>query len=607
MYFANPWGLLGLLAIPTIIAIHLFHQRFPPLYVAGAHLWGVETRTTTAGRRRDRLPVTLSLLLEILAALLLTVGLSEPHLAGTDQVVHLVVVLDDSASMQAHEEGEPSPRDLAVAELARRVGDHGTSTRLTLIRSGIQPTLLGHREMPWSEAEAVLARWIPRAGRHEFASAWDEGLQVAGEGTLLFLTDDLPDGPSRLPERMEVMALGRALPNTAISAARWTFDSSTAQGEVFFRIANFGEAAAVAEVIGSANGEPIFSRPVTVDASGEAPLQTNVPGGIGQLEIAIRADHDALEIDNRIVLIEPTPRVVSVSLALAPESRERELVERVLNLLPDLQPGTVGESHLLIGPAGMEAESGPDQWWLGLGPVDASEPARAEAVTLVGPFILDKQHPLLQGVTLDGVTWSGAQDLDLAFTPLISCNRRPLFVELQGNAARSYLMNVELSRSTLDRTPDWPVLLTNLVELRRDALPGLRRWNYRTGEVVSLQAERQTGATDPLALTTPSGKTRTLIRDRNDLVEIGGLDETGVYSIGLDSSLDFAVNFFDDEESNLRNISPGRRRVKERYEPTLLRVDNPYTWLIIAAVLLTLAALLFDWLVVRRPGQLKTK
>ena len=38
MEFANPLGLFGLLTLPAILAIHLFHRRFPPLLVAGLHL-----------------------------------------------------------------------------------------------------------------------------------------------------------------------------------------------------------------------------------------------------------------------------------------------------------------------------------------------------------------------------------------------------------------------------------------------------------------------------------------------------------------------------------------------------------------------------------------
>ena len=109
MYFANPWGLLGLLALPAVIAIHLYHQRFPPLVVAGTHLWGAETEVRAAGRRRERLPITATLLLELLAALLLTMVLSQPRFGHVgegfisvrmdDSVLHLsiVEVIDDGA------------------------------------------------------------------------------------------------------------------------------------------------------------------------------------------------------------------------------------------------------------------------------------------------------------------------------------------------------------------------------------------------------------------------------------------------------------------------------------------------------------------------------
>src|SRR3990172_7221022 len=101
MEFANPWGLLALLSLPAIAVIHLYRRRFPPLQIAGLHLWGIESEVRAAGRRRERLPITATLLLELLAGLLLALLLSRPRLADLDSIEHLVVVLDNSASMQA--------------------------------------------------------------------------------------------------------------------------------------------------------------------------------------------------------------------------------------------------------------------------------------------------------------------------------------------------------------------------------------------------------------------------------------------------------------------------------------------------------------------------
>ncbi|MDQ3329288.1 MAG: BatA domain-containing protein, partial [Planctomycetota bacterium] len=88
--FANPWGLLALLAVPAILAIHLYRRRFPRLVVAGAFLWAGETEVRDAGRTRDRLPITATLLLELLAAILLALVLSQPRFGASGRVAHLV-------------------------------------------------------------------------------------------------------------------------------------------------------------------------------------------------------------------------------------------------------------------------------------------------------------------------------------------------------------------------------------------------------------------------------------------------------------------------------------------------------------------------------------
>ena len=76
------------------------------------------------------------------------------------------------------------------------------------------------------------------------------------------------------------------------------------------------------------------------------------------------------------------------------------------------------------------------------------------------------------------------------------------------------------------------MLLANLVEMRRSALPGLRRWNYRVNETVSLRAPRPDPAdVADLVVVGPDGSQRTLVRDRNDIVEITRLRSPGVYRI----------------------------------------------------------------------------
>ncbi|MGE3315754.1 MAG: BatA and WFA domain-containing protein, partial [Planctomycetaceae bacterium] len=250
MYFGNPWGLLALLSLPAIAVIHLYHRRFPRLEIAGLHLWGLESEVRTAGRRRDRLPITATLLLELLAALLLSLVLAEPRWRDSSSVEHLVVVLDSSASMSAKIGENRTIRDAAIDSLTSRADELPRGSVFSLIVTGRRPTMLAGPAASWDVAKNALTAWRPSAPRHEFQAAWDLAAQLAEDsGQLLFMTDRVPEFDQPVPKRMELLSVGRALENVAITAARWTFDSRVAKGHVFLRVKQFGLRAIDAQLI----------------------------------------------------------------------------------------------------------------------------------------------------------------------------------------------------------------------------------------------------------------------------------------------------------------------------------------------------------------------
>jgi hypothetical protein len=622
VYFANPWGLIAIVALPAIIVIHLYHRRFPPLIVAGLHLWSAETRQTIAGRRREKLPVTASLLLELLAALLLAIVLSEPHFSGLNEAVHLVAVLDGSASMSAKLPGADgiSFRDAAVAELEQRAARLPRGSVVTLILSGRRPVMLAGPAIPWIDAKPKLAGWQPRVPRHAFEAAWDLGLQlVEHSGRLLFLTDQLP--PERktrdvlaaetakepadaglIPDKMEWVSVGRRLDNVAISAARWTFDSETGTGKVFIRVQNHSLQPVNFDLVGRSGEKPVFRRSAVLAERGASSFEAEVPGGLGHLTIELSAANDGLEADNRVDLIEPQARIVTAAVDLKPADAARP-IRRVLESIADVQLGESGTAQLVFGAAGALPESNPHRWWAGFGPNSQDKAALDAAKDLAGPYLIDKRQPLVEGVVLSGVVWGGVQPVTQDVTPLISSGNVPLVARLNGTRAVAYLFNIDLARSNLPESPDWPILLANLVELRRESLPGLARWNYRLGEEVRFRLFEGEGdasaSSAPLSLI-HDGKSKPI--SRTSLVELPPLDETGVYEINDGEKLigRFAVNFFDSEESDLRKLTPGRREPKTNATAASTTIDNPYSWAILALLLIILVALFADWFVLKR-------
>ena len=261
---------------------------------------------------------------------------------------------------------------------------------------------------------------------------------------------------------------------------------------------------------------------------------------------------------------------------------------------------------MIIGPSIPLPESRSDLWWLGIGPIDHSPQARnkAKVPSLNFPFLLEKRNPLLEGVVLGGVVWAGVQPLDLDVTPLISAGRHPLLARLNGTRTTAYVLNIDLARSNLPESPDWPILIKNLIDHRRDNLPGLRRWNYRLNEDIRFRLyERDDDASanspDDLMLR-HAGKSRPLARS-SSIVEVPPLDDTGVYEIrdGERSLGEFAVNFHDTQESTLTGLRPGTRDPHIDNESAKIVLDDPYSWLIMLGVVLVILAVFTNWKVLR--------
>ena len=609
MTFTNPLGLLALLAVPVILAIHLYRRRFPKLAVAGAFLWGGETEVRDAGRTRDRLPITATLLLELLAATLLALILAGPRLGSASRVAHLIAVLDDSASMAATLPGGASPATAALTQIERRLDRLGRNAVVTVLTTGRRPAMLAGPAISWEDAKPALATWQPAATAHDFAPAWDLAEQLAGaEGSLLFLTDALPAADAALPARMETIALGRPVGNLALTAARWRLDEQTGRGTVSLRVGRFGPAGGAVTLTGTSGGNTVFSQAISVPAGGTVPVAFEVPGGLGELSLATTAD--PLAIDSRVTLVEPQRRGVKVAVTLPADHPAIGPLRRVLGELPAVQTVSAEQADLIIGPAVNLPAADPNLWWLGVGPLDVTDAARTAATNLAGPYVIDKRDALTDGVTLGGVVWGGAQEVPLAVSPLMSAGRFPLLARLEGTPANAYLLNIDLSRSNLADSPDWPILISNLIAAVRDDRPGLRRWNYRSGESIRLRlpvaAER---GSDTLTLSGPelpagstataTVQTRPIARTRT--VEITPPDAVGVYTLrdGDNPLARFAVNFQDDAESDLTDRRNGDLPAQATAQGRGITLATPYSWPILAAIACVLAAVVADWWVLR--------
>ena len=114
------------------------------------------------------------------------------------------------------------------------------------------------------------------------------------------------------------------------------------------------------------------------------------------------------------------------------------------------------------------------------------------------------------------------------------------------------LVNLDLDRTNLIRSPDWPILISNVIEMRRQSLPGPERWNYRTGEWVRARLDRD--PTGPLSFRCGTVE-RALPASRQ--LEFIAPSPGGLLQVleGDRVLFELGVNFLDEEETRLAGLA----------------------------------------------------
>ncbi|MBK1791720.1 BatA domain-containing protein [Persicirhabdus sediminis] len=117
MQFANPYGFFALLAIPALLAIHFLQRKSKTYATSTLFLLNQAAYVSAKGRRFDRLILSIPLLLQILAILLITWLIVQPRYLASNSSQRIAIVVDSSASMQAFKKSMPEPVGKMMADL----------------------------------------------------------------------------------------------------------------------------------------------------------------------------------------------------------------------------------------------------------------------------------------------------------------------------------------------------------------------------------------------------------------------------------------------------------------------------------------------------------
>ena len=596
MGFTAPLGLLALLALPAVLVLHLFRRRFQERRIAGLFLFAADALPADAGRTRARLLRTPSLWLELLAALVLSLWLAGLHVGAPPAETHLVVVLDDSASM-----GAVAPGD-AVAVLARRdiagqLDEIGDDAVVTLVLTGRRPSVIvGPRGTP-AQARAALEAWAPSQPAHDPAAAWDLALDLAADdGRLRYVTDREAPPP---PPRFHHVALGVPLANAAIASARRV--PRGAEERVYADLLAWGEAPVetrvTVEAIAGEARTPVAEKAITITPGRTLHLAWTLPAADVPLRITL--GEDALAADNVATLLPEPLRIVPVHVALDEATARALGIAQVLAALDDVRVvGSADDAALRVGGADVRVPPG--------GVALALATPGDERDAWIGPFLLERRRvlgggegaPLLAGVTLEGVVWSAGRGALPGLALVLAGEQVLLAEEAVAGGVRVHL-NLDPTRSNLATSPDWPILIANIVAAVRDRLPGPVATNVRLGGEIAV---RFAGTPDEAAqhvLFAPDGDAR---RARGWPWITWEARRAGLHVLrrGETEVARFAVNFTDPLESDLTHGTRLDTPPTRGAEVGALGLGRPGEREARVLALLLLLALVLDWVVLGR-------
>jgi hypothetical protein len=539
MVLTAPLMLLGLLAVPLLVAVYWFRTRSRRIVVSSLMLWTDQRSPRQGGRLLQRMQTPLAFFLEMLAIVLLVLGAAGPAVVKKETSRPLVVVLDDSYSMLAEADGRPSPRMQAGSALTEELRRDNYQVRLLV--AGAEPRLLGQPQPSADDLDPLLAAWTCQGPWADLERAVSLAGEIGGANARILVLTDHPPPMKLKGGAVQWWAFGSPLPNMAITAA---VRSPSAENErALVEVTNLSDAPGRTTVtLEGGNLKVPKKLPVDLAAGAARQLFLDLPAGSPALEATL--DGDALTIDNKVVLLPGAAPPVRVRVDIA-DSGLRDAVTGVLKAT-GMALEVTERPDLVV--SDRDGGASGDAWRLEI--LAAKDP-----VAYAGPFVIERTHPLAQGLSLEGAIWSAAPKAELSGPAIITAGNVTLLTDREDNSGRHRLqMNFVREVSNLQDTPDWPILFDNLLRWRRGERLGATAPNVRLGQTVTVTLPDDAKQVELVPPVPPAKK----LDVHNRRVEVAA-DRIGVFTIkSSGTTYRFAASATSRDESDLSGAETGR-------------------------------------------------
>ena len=504
-----PLALIGLIALPIIVAFYMLRLRRRDMPVGSTFLWQQLVRDVEANAPWQKLRFSWLLLVQLLIALAVVLAATRPFwTVPSELAANVVLIVDTSASMGAR---DPEGDRIELARQAARdvVGRLPDGGRITVVAADDSAHVLANetddRDAALEAIDTIEPTQLPGDLTDAFALA-SALARRDSDSTVVVVTDANADilPPGGVGVEVQVERVGSTDDNQAVAALSALRRSGGAQLDLFVAVANHGDADATRRLEIYADGELADARDLTVPAGQRSEaLVTTVPSSTTLLEARLDGE-DALAVDDRAFAIIPSETTVRALVV----GEGNTYLEHALALLPRLELYAVGESGYEEAIDDAEAADQP----YGLVVFDGVVPAAAPDVPALyldppedGPYgtvsgriespvieRTDPDEPLLRFVDLTTVHVGRTRAIELAdgvSAIAETSGGRPLIAVGGADGRRLAVIGFALSESDLPLQVAFPLLMSNLVDYLVPPGDGLLPISMRLGETVSVDVD----------------------------------------------------------------------------------------------------------------------
>ncbi len=595
--FGFPLAFWALSSLPVLGAIYWLRNRYRNVTVSSLLLWDQCSLAREGGRKFQRIQTALLFYLELAILSLTALAATAPLFPLGGKVRHLVVVLDDSWSMQAVNDGK-SFRQAGLEKVMDEFLAY-RHTRATVILAGHTVRQAGSHISSKAELIQAMDQWRCQSDRVDWAQAITLSTGLAqGWTDILVISDHYPAVEPQGNSGILWHAVGSEVSNLAITGA---FLSQTDTGQrLVVEVSNLsGQDTRSALTVGVENEDPakgISRQPVELSAHSVKRLVLSLPDSDKPVGVQLKGQRtDGLSVDDDVVLIPFVRKKLPVTVALT----NTDVIQYLIPALDASELCSMGvdSPELVITDNSTQLGQSTGPWRLCI----LNE---SDAVPINGPYLTDASSPLLEGTQFKQVVWGAARIEESAGDaqtshpayqgrPLIMAGDVPLLTEYVRRDGRlDFLMRWNPDYSNLQNDINFPIMITNCIRMCIASRPGPQRPNYAVGDIIDLNLPE--GAAR-IVVSNPSGKQSEYDLAQYDSRQFSlSAEEKGIYQFSLydaegkERIYPVAANCLARSESDLNECSKGEVGGWQ-VETQADAVYQKGSWLLVLAALVLLA------------------